>query len=302
MRSGAGLVGALLLVSALGVARTQPRLARVAHTVKEQDEVYGFPPPAQLKLFVLGYDAAAVDLLWAKLLVEFGIHWHEKREFHADPYIDAILYLEPTYDRIYRFADTLLCYHPLHGTEADARKAKAVLERGTKERPWDFEVWQEYGQFSAFLGPGFLTSADDAERDRWRRDGALAMAKAADLGAPASGALIAATMLDRYGEHNAAVDALARQYAADEDPDDRAEIAAKLARLNATDQFTPEKRAMQTLESLRTDWRFLSRTEFLLVGPLVDPARCAGTASADDAACAPDWDPHLVEAAPGSSH
>ncbi len=183
MNRGAGLVAALLVVSALGVARLQPRLAHAAHDVKERDEVYALPPPAQLKAFVLGYDAATVDLLWAKLLVEFGIHWHEKRTFHPDPYIDAILYLEPTYDRIYRFADTLLCYHPLHATEADARKARGVLERGTLERPWDFEVWQEYGQFSAFLGPGFLPDTAEAEKDRWRHDGALAMMKAVDLGA-----------------------------------------------------------------------------------------------------------------------
>ncbi len=297
MKGGAGLVAALVVVSALGVARTQPRLARLAHDVKEKDEVYSLPPPAQLRVFVLGYDAAAVDLLWAKLLVEFGIHWHDKREFHADPYIDAILYLEPTYDRIYRFADTLLCYHPLHGTEADARKTRAILERGTRERPWDFEVWQEYGQFSAFLGPGFLTSADTAEKDRWRRDGALAMARAADLGAPSSGALIAATMLDRYGEHNAAVEALTRQYAADDDPDDRAEIAAKLARLEATDLFTPERKAMETLESLRADWRFLPTTDFLLLGPFVEADRCVGPASVDDPVCDRDWQSRIVDPA-----
>jgi hypothetical protein len=291
VKPGAGLVGALLVVSALGVARTQPRLARSAHDAKEKNEVYAFPPPAQIKAAVLGYDAAAVDLLWAKLLVEFGIHWHEKREFHADPFIDAILYLEPTYDRVYRFADTLLCYHPLHANEADARKTRAILERGTRERPWDYEVWQEYGQFSAFLGPGFLTNGDAAERDRWRRDGALAMAKAADLGARGFGALIAATMLDRYGEHKAAIESLERQYAANDDPDERAEIAAKIGRLEASEQFAAEEKAMATIESIaRAEWRFLTKDQLLLLGPFPDAALCAGPASADVPECARDWD------------
>jgi hypothetical protein len=291
VRAAAGLVGALIAVSALGVARTQPRLARTAHDAKERDEVYAFPPPAQLKAFVVGYDSATVDLLWAKVLVEFGIHWHEKRTFHPDPYIDAILYLEPTYDRIYRFADTLLCYHPLHANEADARKTRAILEQGTRERPWDYQVWQEYGQFSAFLGPGFLTNADAAERDGWRRDGALALSRSTDLGAPGAGALIAATMLDRYGEHMAAIESLERQYAAHDDPEERAEIAAKIGRLQATQHFAAEEKAMATIEAIaRTHWRFLTKTQLLLVGPFPDAASCAGPASADRPECARDWE------------
>ncbi len=289
--AAAALISALLAVSALGVARTQPRLARTAHDVKETDEVYAFPPPAQLKAFTLGYDAAAVDLLWAKLLVEFGIHWHEKREFHPDPYVDAIVYLEPTYDRIYRFADTLLCYHPIHATADDARKTRAILEEGTRNRSWDFEVWQEYGQFSAFLGPGFLSSGDEAEKERWRHDGALAMMKAVDLGGPASGSLIAATMLDRSGETKAAIESLKRSYAYNEDPEARAEIAAKLDRLKASEGFAAEQKAMETIESIgKNDWPFLTKVELLLLGPFPDPARCAGPGSAGDSACVRDWD------------
>jgi hypothetical protein len=303
MKGGAGLVGALLVVSALGVARTQPRLARAAKGVKEQDEVYALPPPVQLKAFVLGYDAAAVDLLWAKLLVEFGIHWHEKREFHPDPYIDAILALEPSYDRIYRFADTLLCYHPLHASEADVRKTRAILERGTRERPWDFEVWQEYGQFSAFLGPGFLKSADNAEKDRWRRDGALALVKAVDLGAPGSGALIAATLLQQSGDRDAEIESLRRAYAYNyDDPEMRDEIAGKLERLEASARNETEAHAMATLSSIwRTDWPLLTKTQFLLLGPAPDAARCAGPGPGSEPACARDWDP-LLESAGTEAH
>jgi hypothetical protein len=291
------LVSALLLVSAAGVARTQPRLARTAHEAKETDDVYVLPPPPQLKAIALGYDAAAIDLLWAKLLVEFGTRWHEKREFHPDPYVDAILYLDPTYRAVYRFADTLLCYHPLHASEADVRKARAILERGTRERSWDFEVWQEYGQFSAFLGPGFLPNATNAEKDRWRRDGAMAMVKAVDLGAPGFGALSAATILNRTGETNAAIDSLMRDYAYNYDnPEMRDEIAAKLERLHATAANDKEAREMGMITSIwKTAWPFLTRTELLLLGPAPDPARCAGPASADDPSCSHDWDTMLAD-------
>ncbi len=90
----------LLMVcgAAAGVAATQPRLANTVHEAKESYDVVVFPPPAQLRAAVLGWDAAAVDMLWAKLLVEYGTHFSEHREFTEIPrYVDAILELEPTY-------------------------------------------------------------------------------------------------------------------------------------------------------------------------------------------------------------
>jgi hypothetical protein len=296
------LVGALLVVSALGVARMQPRLAATAHAAKENEDVYAFPPPPQMKALVFGYDAATVDLLWAKLLVDYGLHWHEKREFHPDPYLAAVAYLEPTYRPLYRFVDTLLCYHPLHATEADARKTRDILEAGTRARPWDFEVWQEYGQFSAFLGPGFLTTATNEEKDRWRHDGALALAKAVDLGAPAAGVLIASTLLGRAGETTAELEALQRAYAVNyDDVEMREDILRKIKRVAPLAQNDRAERALGGIDSLwRTDWMFLTHGEMLLVGPFPDPARCAGLEAQEDATCSRSWDELIAE--PGDSH
>jgi len=288
---GAPIVAALLAVCTLGVARTQPRLARIAHDVKEQDDVYALPPPAQLRALTFGYDAAAIDLLWAKLLVEYGTHWHEKREFHPDPYLDAILALDPTYVPVYRFADTLLCYRPLHATEADARKTRAILERGTRELPGDYLVWQEYGQFSAFLGPGFLPESDGAEKQRWRDEGARAIARAADLGADDSMLLVAAGMFERAGERDAQIKALRRSYALTDDPEQQAIIVNKLARLEASATNEAAERAKRIIESRwKREAPFLTRGEFLLLDPAPDAARCAGPATADDEACTRDWD------------
>src|SRR5579859_4385760 len=136
------LVALLLLVTVLGVARTQPRLAKTAHEVKEVEDVYSLPPPAELKAATLGYVAATVDLLWAKLLVEYGIHWAEKRSFpDLNRHLDAIIELEPSYGPVYEYVDTMLAYRPIHGTEQDARDARRYLERGTVERPWEPDLW-----------------------------------------------------------------------------------------------------------------------------------------------------------------
>jgi hypothetical protein len=77
-----------------------------------------------------------------------------------------------------------------------------------------------------------------------------------------------------------------------DDPDKRAEIAAKLANLQATARSEEVEHAAHVVESLwRKDWPFLSRDEYLLLAPVPDAARCAGPPSADDPACARDWDP-----------
>jgi hypothetical protein len=220
----------LAVLGACGVAVTRPRLAAIVHDAgaTPRDDVYLFPPPGVLKLLTLGYDAAAVDLLWSKLLVEYGTHWQEHRPFVDVPrYLDAVMALEPSYAPLYRFADTLLCYRPPVGTEADARLARKYLEAGAfGARKDDHEVWLEYGQFVAFIGPSFLSS--DEEKDQWRRDGAKAIAHAVELGADPDSSLAAATILSRYGERDAAIRDLERILPLTDDPDTRQQIVLKL--------------------------------------------------------------------------
>ncbi|HEY8040299.1 MAG TPA: hypothetical protein VIF15_10925 [Polyangiaceae bacterium] len=289
----AAVAGALLLAGGvLGVAWTQPRLARTAHTVKEAGDVYALPPPAQLHAATLGWDAAAVDLLWSKLLVEYGTHWSEHRDFTDVPkYVDAILELEPSYGPLYKYVDTMLAYRPMRGTIDDVRKARAYLERGTHERAEDPEVWMEYGQFLAFIAPSFL--ADDAERDAWRKDGAEAIGHAVELGADAERALTAATLLTHAGATEAAVRYLERAYAFTEHPS-MAEVHEAIGRQLAALQANAMRDAADATErAVDERWRdelpFLTRDEYLLLGPAVDPARCAGLVGADDPACARDW-------------
>ena len=72
----------------------------------------------------------------------------------------------------------------------------------------------------------------------------------------------------------------------------------RVAGLVATARHTPtsDGRDMQFVESRwRKGFPFLSRGEFLLVGPGADPLRCAGRAPALD--CARDWGPRLPSAA-----
>ena len=279
MTRGALVAAAVALAAAAGVGTTQPRLASTVHEVK-RDDIVAFPPPDQLRTAVLGWNAAAVDLLWASLLVEYGMHFSERRPFTEIPrYLDAILGLEPGYGPLYKYVDTMLAYRPLQGTEADVVLARGYLERGMRERPLDPDIWTRYGQFLAFVAPSFLTREED--KAAWRKDGALALEHAVELGADADSALAASSMLTRAGANREA-------------------IGRQLAGMKATARRDEADQAMSTIQARWLhDMPQVSRDQFLLLGPVVDAARCAGLASAGDPACARSWE--AVTALPGSS-
>jgi hypothetical protein len=283
----------LLALAATGVARTQPQLAATAHEVKAGDDLYTLLPPSQLHAATLGWDAAAVDLLWAGLLVNYGTHWAEHREFLTIPqYVDAIIELEPNYQPIYRYVDTLLAYRPMLGTEQDIRLARGYLERGTRERPEDAKLWTQYGQFLAFTAPGFLKT--DSERDVWRTAGAEAMGHAVELGADADRTLSAATMLTRAGATQAAIRYLEHAYAFTEHPsmmEVHETIGRRLAALQATAMRDASDSVSRTIDARwKAEMPAVGRTRYLLLGPVIDPARCAGLRASALPACARDWD------------
>ena len=295
---------------AMGVARLQPGLATEVHAVKAREDVYALPPPRELKVLALGYNSAVVDQLWAKLLVEYGVHWVEHRNFpDLNNYIDSMLELEPDYAQLYHYVSTLLVYRPIQGFEPDARLARKILERGTVERPNDWHVWLDYGEFIAYLAPSWIPSAE--ERQQWRHDGALAIARAVELGAAPDRSIDVASTLKRFGERDAAIRQLERGYALTDDPVKREQIAQSLARLEAAGERDEIDRKRRLFDN---DWRvsypFVSRGEYAMLGPIVDPLKCAGpfearknsggasTALENDTHCAHDWTSRLAPLAP----
>lgn len=277
---------ALAALGALGIALVQPGLSRDLHAVKQRDDVFPLPPPAQLRTTTFGYHAASADVIWAWLIVDYGLHWQDKRPFPDAPrYIDSILALEPDFPLVYEFVDTILMFTPVGAGPEEARLTRAYLERGTRERPYDGKIWLRYGQFIAFLAPSFLK--DPAEIDRWRKEGAAAIATAVELGQDADRAITASTLLGKAGESAASIQHLQRAYALTDNPETRRQILYKLTSLQASTD------AEQAVTAVEREWRthlgFLSRGQALLLGPKRPPAACAGPASYDDARCPRDW-------------
>lgn len=284
-----GLLPAILaaLVCAGGIAVVQPGLAHNVHKLQQRDDVFLLPPPNQLRVMSLGYRAAATDIVWAKLVLEFGLHHQEKRPFpDITRYVDGILALEPDFPTIYDFVDTMVVYPPPPGgTEQDARIARAYLQRGTVERPYDYNVWLHYGQFIAFVAPSFLK--DKAEIERWRVDGANAIARAVELGADGQRSLSAAAVLNKAGERKATIDHVQRLYAVTDDPELRQQYLLRLRSLQA--DAVAEQSVTLVERELQSHYRFLSRGTGLLIGPRRPPATCAGPGNYEKRGCPPDW-------------
>jgi hypothetical protein len=285
----------VVMLCALGIGTVQPQLARLQQQ-GHRDDVLILPPPAHLRALTFGYPTAGADLLWAKLLVEHGLHWEEKRAFPDLPnYIDGILALDPDHPLIYDFVDTLLLFVPNGATEADARLARTYLERGTQRHPYDPHVWLRYGEFVAFLGPSFIK--DQSVADQWRKDGALALGHAVELGADADHALAATTILSKAGERKATIAYLQRAYALTDNPETRRQLRLKLQKLEASNASLATEAAVETVER---EWQlrfpFFSRGGTLLLGPHRDPAACAGPRSYGLKECPRDWSSAVGEA------
>jgi tetratricopeptide (TPR) repeat protein len=283
VRELATILVALACAALIGLV--QPKLAASVKDAK-RDEILALPPPEQLRALVFGYRTAAADLLWAKLVVEHGIHWQDKRPFPDLPrYIDAIIALQPDHPMIYEFVDTLMLFKPEGATVEDARLVRAYLERGTRERPYDPETWLRYGQYLAYLSPSFLK--DQAEIDAWKRDGALAVLHAVELGADADRSLAALSILRKLGERTAAIRHIQRAYALADDEETRRQLRIKIQQLEAT--YDAEEAVSRVEHTWRTQYPFVSRGIALLIGPHRPPAECAGPQSYREPRCPHDW-------------
>jgi hypothetical protein len=252
-------------------------------TVKH--DVYPLPPPQQTVALSLGYRAALADVIFAHVLVSYGLHFQEKRRFEfVGNYLDAISELDPTFEQPYRLADTLLTLQVRSVGPENYRKARSILERGMKQFPFDSTLWDSAGQFLAYLGPGGLE--DPAEQDEWRLAGARALAHAGEVVGDDETVpyhcITAAGLLTSAGARSATSQFLERVLTVNDDPTIR-ELAAGALDSEARDRV--EERYQRFQHAWISDLPFITRGAYLSIGPTFDAAACAGLA----ATCATSW-------------
>ena len=293
VRDGLGTLLAVTLAAA-GITLTRAPSAETIRSVKETSDVYVLPPKEYLGLLSLGYRAAMADSLWAQVLVSQGLHSMERRPYENLVHlIDAINELEPTFRPPYLMVDALVTFQAGELPHHDLVKTREILERGTRALPFDGEVWLTAGQFTAFIAPASYLK-DPAEQTEWRKAGAAMLARAAELGAEKADvswqALGGAGIFLRAGERDAAIRLLQRTRAVTDDEELRERLQAQLDKLlgeAAAEAYKARHRAF--VEIWKRDLRFVTKSTMLVLGPPLDPARCAGGSHDAEPRCATTW-------------
>jgi hypothetical protein len=284
------LVAGIIALSAVSVGSTRPWLADTYHSVGAASDVYALPDPDQMVVASLGHRSAFAGMLFAKTLVDYGIHVQEKRHFQFGAnYLETIIALDPKIRDVYYYADTMLTLQSVPTPESDVVKARQIVERGLKEFPQDAELWLTGGQFVAYLGSSRLSDLE--ARKEWRLAGARMMAQACsmfDERVSPRRCVGAVTTLTRAGERSAVIQVLERLLAVADDPDTRARAEAWLAvKLKEERQNLLVLRRELVDKTREADLGWIDRSLYAVLPPPFQAPACAGAFGAEE--CATRW-------------
>jgi hypothetical protein len=289
------------VVAALALALGRASLVQAHRRISAGRDVYALAPPQQVVVASLGYRAALADLIFAHVLVSAGVHLHEKRlfEFTAQ-YLETVNALDPKFRDGYRFADAIITLQTAKVPPEKYWEARAILQRGTRELPYDQELWSAAGQFLAYLAPAALTSEQD--KREWQQEGARYLARACEL--IGSNDIIpyhcytAASLFSKAGNVAASRSFLEKMRLLVDDPELQQLIDAKLRNLAGDDvQHAAQQRAQRFEHLWRSDLPFIPRTAESALGPRFDPFACARLAGVQPSLdCTTSFRERLTEA------
>lgn len=282
-----------LAIAAAIIGFSRPKLAGDFERVKLTSDVYALPSPDQAVVASLGWRAAMADILYAHVLVSYGLHIQEKRRFEfVGNYLDTINALDPKFAAPYRYADTLLTLGSVAPRLDDYRKARQILERGMAELPYDTALWNTAGQFMAYLAPVQLP--DPKEKQEWKLEGARRLARACELVGKNENipfhCITAAGIFSRAGEREATAQFLEKVLAVVDDPEIRALALGYLAKsVGERERDEIQWRLDRFVGVWGDDLPFASKDVFLIVGPPFNVAACAGLPARLEPGCAASW-------------
>jgi tetratricopeptide (TPR) repeat protein len=284
---------ALSAAAAVGSYALRSSLVERHRTVRVKKEVYPLPSPEHTVVASLGYRSALADILYANVLVSYGISFQERRAFEfVGNYLDTINALDPTFRSPYRFSDTLLTLQAVRPKLQNYYKAREVLERGLRALPFDAELWTQAGQYIAYLGTQWLESAE--EKQRWKQDGARILARACELVSSNENlpyhCITAAGILNDAGNTEAVVRFLERVIAVTDNEEIRSMALAYLERALGEQQEARAKQRHGRYEAAhKEDLPFVGKDLLNALGPRFDTLACAGLEAAAREECVTTW-------------
>jgi tetratricopeptide (TPR) repeat protein len=293
------LAAACLLLGSVVSYSVRGGLARDFAKARTKRDIYALPSPRQAVVFSLGYRSAMAELIFAHVLVESGLHLQERRRFDTlDSYLNTVIALDPKFATPYRLADTLLTFQAGKASLKDFKQARAILERGMQELPYDQELHLTAGQFLAYLAaPRVEEFAGRGEGEQWKLAGARALARSCELIGRNENipyhCITAAHLFDNAGERQAMQRFLERVLAVSDDESIRELAFGYLGRSLGKAESEAAQHRFNELDLIRkAEMPFIGKNRYLLLPPHYDPFVCVGYLGDTNVKCATsllDW-------------
>ena len=249
------------------------RVARVSARALQPPEVgeAPFAPSRQsAPIVALGYRELAADLLFVRLTVYFGSA--ENQAPVIATLAEAIASLDPRFARVYDFAAVAMT-SAAGGVDNRIRfRAIDLLAEGSRAFPGNWKYPNLAGQI--YLVD--LETQDPAQRRAWDEKGALLLETAARKpNAPASSALIAASLLTRFGQQQRAIDSLRELLLITNDDAARRHIIEKIAKLATEESDEIGAELLGIRKEFEREWKrerpAVPPTFYILLGPRPAP-------------------------------
>ena len=231
------------------------------------------PRATVLRLLSLGHPEMASDLVAARANVYFGAQLAAPAEHQRlAEALTIAAELDPHFHRLYARGAAMLVYNGRAFTVDALAQANALLERGERVFPEDWELPFQRG-FNLLFELPRLTGEEDPRVLDWRQRGVEALRHAATLdGAPPWLANLAARMLTKEGGEELAIRSLEQTYAITSNADTRAEIARKLSDLRQRHAATDLEEGAATLaRSVEERYPYAPEAFSLIAGARAKP-------------------------------
>lgn len=219
---------------------------------------------------VLGRELTA-DILWAQTIVYYGGSLlGETDQRYLEPYLDALLEVDPHYKRVYRWAAYAVIGVGGKATQEQYQSSLRYIQKARAVYPNDhLYAWMEGTLYF------FDLKSDDPEIDRANKEkGAALIEKAMRMpNAPQIYTELAASFRTKLGQHERALDNLRETILTTEDPKAREVLISRLREVYLATDLAEELE--QTTRELERRWRanmpYAPPTLYFIVGDRPEP-------------------------------
>ncbi len=238
------------------------KTTKAENLVIQNAEVLYVPNLNIIKTITLNYTQAAADLLWLRTISYFAKHFNHDRKYKwLEYFIEQIIALDPNFKKVYHWAGANVLYGRRFTTE-NVKRSNHFYQLALKQFPNDYEAAYR-------LGLNFyveMKTRDPEERRHFKETGLSYLEMAANSpDAPEMMRSLVASISQKLGKHQIALQYLIEQYINTDNPMEKQSLAMRIRSLKDSDQESA-KMAEQFSITWKENFPYLSPMLFTLIG------------------------------------